>query len=324
MPLQDDSTIIPSRAEIPPPSILKRVFVGPRGIRHGWRVGIFLIALMAVTSAIQYPAKLGLRAIGFTMNMEQPLPLIIAEAIMVCSVFVSSLIMSLIEKKPVLSYGFDGPRRVPQFLFGSLAGAASLSILVGLLSAAGFLSISLSPMSAGDALGYAALWAVGFLLVALFEESLLRGYLQHTLSKGIGFWWSAIVLSAGFGLMHLANEGESAIGITAAALVGLVFCVSLWYLKNLWWAIGFHASWDWAQSYFWGTADSGHRMEGHLFAVQTQGDPLWSGGATGPEGSLFVIPLLVCIAIAMWYVWGRKAVAVELTQPAPTPGNLAE
>jgi uncharacterized protein len=36
------------------------------------------------------------------------------------------------------------------------------------------------------------------------------------------------------------------------------------------------------------------------------GNPLWSGGATGPEGSLLLLPLLIMMATGMWIWWGRK------------------
>ena len=52
-----------------------------------------------------------------------------------------------------------------------------------------------------------------FLMAAAFEESALRGYLQFTLKRGIGFWWAALVLSAAFGLAHPVNTGENRVGI---------------------------------------------------------------------------------------------------------------
>jgi membrane protease YdiL (CAAX protease family) len=66
----------------------------------------------------------------------------------------------------------------------------------------------------------------------LFEESLLRGYLQSTLSRGIGFWWAALALSFGFGASHLPNRGESPIGILSVVGIGMVFCLSLWLTKS--------------------------------------------------------------------------------------------
>ena len=47
---------------------------------------------------------------------------------------------------------------------------------------------------------------------------------------------------------------------------------------SLWWAIGFHAAWDWGESYFYGTSDSGLMARGHLFGEHPVGKLLWSGG----------------------------------------------
>jgi hypothetical protein len=187
----------------------------------------------------------------------------------------------------------------------------ALSILVGVLNLSGLLIFDGQQMFGKAAVIYAIGWGVGFFLVGLYEEYFMRGYMMATLTRGIGFWWSALVFSLLFGCIHILNKGESPVGIVSAVLVGFVFCISLWYLKTLWWAIGFHASWDWAESYLWGTADSGRVAQGHLFAVHPQGNILFSGGATGPEGSLLVIPLLFIIAALMWLAWGRNKDAID-------------
>ena len=147
-----------------------------------------------------------------------------------------------------------------------------------------------------SALRYGAVWFAGFLLVGLFEETFFRGYLQFTLARGIngifnwlrsfaartanlrtatqsapGFWTAALLLSFGFGFTHRTNPGESPIGLVAAALIAVVFCLSLWRTGSLWWAIGFHAAWDWAQSFLYGVADSGMVIQGHLFATHPVG-----------------------------------------------------
>lgn len=90
---------------------------------------------------------------------------------------------------------------------------------------------------------------------------------------------------------------------------GAVHCSSLrsfWYTKSLWWAVGAHAGWDWGQSYFYGTADSGLIAQGHFLNSRPVGNTLWSGGTTGPEGSVLVVPLLVLIAVGMWLWWGVR------------------
>jgi len=133
----------------------------------------------------------------------------------------------------------------------------------------------------------------------------LRGYLQSKLSHGLGFWYSATLLSAAFALLHLHNAGESKLGLLSVGVGGIFFCVSLWFTKSLFWAVGFHTGWDWGQSYFYGTANSGLIMQGHLLASHPSGKPLWSGGAAGPEASALLLPLFVLASICMCLWWGR-------------------
>ena len=116
-----------------------------------------------------------------------------------------------------------------------------------------------------------------------------------------------MALSAVFGLLHLVNAGENRVGIAGVVAIGLTFCLSLWYTGSLWWAVGCHASWDWAESYFYGAADSGARMQGHLFGVHPIGPPLWSGGTAGPEGSLLTFAVPVVMSLGRWFWWGRRS-----------------
>jgi membrane protease YdiL (CAAX protease family) len=96
-----------------------------------------------------------------------------------------------------------------------------------------------------------------FFLVGLLEESKFRGFLQFTLFHGIGFWPAAIVLSVTFSLLHLGNAGEILVGLIEVALHGIRYAAAAGYTKSLWWSLGFHAAWDWCQSFMYGTPDSG-------------------------------------------------------------------
>lgn len=228
-------------------------------------------------------------------------------------VCLATWIMSKIERRSAGAYGLGGPRRLPNFFAGLAWGVTLLSVLVFSLWKFGLLAFDQRLLSGGAIARYGAVWLVGFLFVALLEEYLLRGYLQFTLARGLagiyglldlsesrrralGFWTAAVVLSFVFGLGHGSNPGESPIGLLSAGLAGLVFCLSLWRTGSLWWAIGFHASWDWAQSFLYGVADSGTIIQYRLFAAHPVGAPLYSGGLTGPEGSIFVLPVMALIA----------------------------
>jgi hypothetical protein len=130
-----------------------------------------------------------------------------------------------------------------------------------------------------------------------------------------GFWQASWVTSVGFGFIHTFNNGENWIGVLAASAIGFVFCVSVRLTGSAWWAIGCHASWDWAESYFYGTADSGFAARGHFLTSTPVGSPLFSGGADGPEGSVFVFPIMLLMVAALIAVYGRRKSAV-INQPA--------
>ncbi len=140
--------------------------------------------------------------------------------------------------------------------------------------------------------------------------------LQLNKAPSSGFWQAAWFTSTLFGFGHTGNNGENWIGIFAAAFIGFVFCVSVWLTGSAWWAIGAHAAWDWAETYFYGTADSGMVAPGHLFSTTTGGNPLWSGGADGPEGSLLIIPIVLLILAWLVAVYRRPG-------PAEIPATAA-
>ncbi|MGA2085316.1 MAG: CPBP family intramembrane glutamic endopeptidase [Terracidiphilus sp.] len=126
-----------------------------------------------------------------------------------------------------------------------------------------------------------------------------------------GFWQAAWVTSTLFGFIHTGNNGENWIGIFAAAAIGFVFCVSIRVTGSAWWAIGCHAAWDWAQTYFYGTADSGMVAKGHYLTTSPAGNALWSGGADGPEGSLLVLGVILLLLVALLVIYGRRKPAAQ-------------
>ena len=132
-------------------------------------------------------------------------------------------------------------------------------------------------------------------------------YLQLSESPSSSFGNAAWAGSTLFGFIHTGNSGETWIGILAAGVIGLVFCVSVRLTGSAWWAIGCHASWDWAQSFIYGVADSGTMVQHHLLATHPVGKPILSGGATGPEGSLFILAILFLITLIILFTLPRTS-----------------
>ncbi len=132
---------------------------------------------------------------------------------------------------------------------------------------------------------------------------------KKKLAQG-SFWQAAWATSTVFGFMHTGNGGENWIGIFSAAAIGFVFCVSIWATGSAWWAIGCHAGWDWGETFFYGTANSGFVSKGHFLTTTPAGNVFWSGGTDGPEGSILVLGAIALLLAVLVLVHGRQRPAV--------------
>jgi hypothetical protein len=143
-------------------------------------------------------------------------------------------------------------------------------------------------------------------------------FLHLKKSPAAGFWQATWLTSTFFGYMHTFNDGETWFGIFCTAAIGLVFCVSIRLTGSAWWAIGFHGAWDWAQTFFYGTPDSGFQAKGHYLTTSPTGPVLWSGGTDGPEGSLLVLPTILLVLAGLLIFYRRQA-RLESASPAALP-----
>jgi uncharacterized protein len=319
-----------------PPSALRNIFFGADGLRAGWSLLVFVALMAAFLKGIGSIFHLLHLASPGTTEAISPTVAYIAESLPLVATLFVTWIMSKIERRPNSVYGLGGQRKLPHFLAGLAWGVTCLSLLVFTLWKTGLLIIDSRLLFGAQALRYGAIWFLGFLLVGMLEEYLTRGYIQYTLGRGLagiyqrafktrhsaalGFWTAALIFSILFGLGHGTNPGESPIGLLSAGLAAMVFCLSLWRTGSLWWAIGFHASWDWAQSFLYGVADSGTMVQHHLLATHPVGKPLLSGGSTGPEGSLFIIAILRLISLIIIFTLPRtRNNGTQTIAPQPQP-----
>jgi membrane protease YdiL (CAAX protease family) len=344
-PTPDFTTTEPAGLSFPPPPAPPApqhgIFMGRFGLRAGWGMAIFivLVAILTIFGGIAGVLASGHLKEIIAARMQasahpgQPRPHIeipFVPAMVIGNDSVPFLGMlgvcwffSKAERRPLGSYGI-GKSRLADFLPGAFWGLAALSLLVFALHALHLLYFDSRLLFGPAILAYALKWLLAFLFVGFSEEYMLRGYLQFTLTRGVfglgeklspgnaraaAFWIAAVIMSLLFGALHLGNKGENALGISQVVLVGLVFSYALWRTGSLWWAIGFHMAWDWAQSFLYGVADSGNISVGRLFQTHVAGRPLLSGGVDGPEGSLLCVPVLLLVAVVIRLT----------TKPGPQP-----
>lgn len=281
------------------PSYGRTLFFGPDGLRAGWGLVLYLLQLLILLRLTNW---LVIDLVQFWPRTSPRIIELIAELASLVAAVVPALVMMRIEKRPWNCYGLPVRRSLGRrFFVGAAWGICSITVLIVALYGMRDFSFGRLALHGFRIAKYAAYWSVMFLLVGLFEEFCLRGYTQFTLTRGIGFWPAALALSAAFGLFHLGNEGEHWTGLLAAAWIGLFFCLTLRRTGSLWFAVGFHAAWDWGETFFYSVPDSGLVAPGHLLSSSLHGSPWLTGGTVGPEGSVLCF---VVIALT-WIVFDR-------------------
>lgn len=273
------------------PSYAHTLFFDTGGLRPGWGFAGYVIAFYFLQRvAVDLASMHEWGAHGLWSDLLEELGDLVAAV-------APALVLARIEKRPWKVYGLPISSAFGRnFWLGSVWGFLAISALMLTLYGLHIFSFGHLAVHGGRLVRFAAYWTVMFLLVGLFEEFLLRGYSQFTLTRGIGFWPSALALSCAFGLIHLRNGGEQWPGLLAAAFIGLFFCLTLKRTGTLWFAVGFHAAWDWGETFFYSVPDSGMVAPGHLLSSSLHGPQWLSGGTVGPEGSV----LCFLVIAATW------------------------
>ena len=306
-PTDPQSPAAPAPAPVPRPSGYN-IFYGPNGVRAGWRLliafAIFYAAIIALNFVLRHARGAAAHRTIISFSAEGVL---FGEAITFGSYLFAAWVMSRIEARRMGDYGLGLVRAFGgQFWLSALVGFAAISVLLGALKIAGVFQLGQPALHGVVAWEDAGLWALAFLFVGFSEEGVSRGYMLFTLTTGIGFWPAAIATSVAFGMLHWGNTGESYVGMMTAGGIGFFFCILLRKTGTLWPAIGFHAAWDWGETYFYGVPDSGLSAPGHLFSARFAGPAWLTGGTVGPEGSWFCVVLVLVLCIAGAFLPGAK------------------
>jgi len=295
------------------PSYARTLFLDPEGLRPGWGVAFYLLTFYLLQKvAMDLVSLRDFGASGLWSMMLGELGSLVAALI-------PAVVLARVEGRPWEIYGLPGKRAFGRLFWkGALWGFAGITLLMFALYGLHAFAFGHVILHGVRLVRFAAFWAAMFLLVGLFEEFCFRGYLQFTLARGIGFWPASFILSCGFGLIHLRNGGEQWRGLLAATLIGFFFCLTLRRTGNLWFAVGFHAAWDWGETFFYSVPDSGLVAPGHLLSSSHRGSDWLSGGSVGPEGSVLCLVVIAVLWIGFNRMYPRAVVRGEdATVPLP-------
>ena len=289
-------------------------------LRAAWRIFVFMLIASAVSATL---AAIAIGALHFAgahvvlasrrhaVTLEAP-QLLAGELLAFIGLVTSTWVMARWEHRSLADFGFPWRRLFTRpFWIGLASGFVAIAVVVVAMIVCGSAHVTGFATHGGAIVAQAALWAITFLFVAMVEEVLFRGYPQFTLAANVGYWPGAVGMTLLFTLLHAGNSGESPVGIIGVFSVGFLFCFALRRLGDLRWPIGFHAAWDWGQTCFFGTPDSGLFASGSILRTETSGSSLLSGGSAGPEGTIFALLALAAVAFVLYARTGVSVTSSE-------------
>ena len=172
------------------PSYANTLFLDSEGLRPGWGLTFYVAMfylLQKLAVDLAWSRDFGSNGLWSVM-LEEFGDLLAA--------VIPAFILARVERRPWGVYGLPGKQAFGRlFWSGSLWGFVGISLLMFALYGLHIFSFGPVLLHGARLARFAAFWAVMFLLVGLFEEFLLRGYTLFTLTRGIGFWPAALVLS---------------------------------------------------------------------------------------------------------------------------------
>ena len=156
---------------------------------------------------------------------------------------------------------------------------------------------------------------VFFLLVALFEEILMRGYiLGRLLHTNMNKFLALFISSALFAFMHIFNPEIAFLPMLNLLLAGMLLGASYLYTQNLCFPISLHLFWNWIQGPILGYQVSGNNFTTSMLTLRMPEENVLNGGAFGFEGSLICTVLMIVFTILIVW-WGEKREAISLAVP---------
>jgi membrane protease YdiL (CAAX protease family) len=285
-------------------------------LRNGWWILVFIAMFLA--SRVAYPpVSKGLQQLGAGPEWLAPLP--VAFALLV------TWICLRLRRQPLSTVGLrlDG-RWWRQAACGIVVGGALMLAIAALIASAGGVRFVVNPAGGAAALAVGA-WM--FLWVAALEELLFRGFVFQRLVDGLGAPAALLGMALLFAIAHWGNPGmEGATRAWASVDTALgAILLGLAYLRtgSLALPIGIHFGWNWMQGSVLGFDVSGFDHAGWL-QPQLLDQPQWlSGGAFGPEASVFAVLVDLAAVAVLWRWRGLASARVRIDGPSDGSDSAA-
>jgi membrane protease YdiL (CAAX protease family) len=285
-------------------------------LRSGWRVLIFI----ALFAGLLFLFSTLVRAVYALLLVTAPslLPPPTIEDLIYRLLFGGTALLAgfictrWLEGLPWRALGLSlHARWLRDFVFGSIIGFAALTLATIIATLAGGLSFTLSGRDLALAVVKTLVAScMVFIIAALAEEALFRGYPLQTLARAHLAWVAIVLTSILFAAAHFGNPNSTRLGLINTALAGVWFVIAYLRTRSLWLPLGLHWSWNWALAAVYGLPVSGiTHLAPYPLLRGTDHGPTWlTGGNYGIEGG---IACTISVAVFMIFTWRTRLLSAS-------------
>lgn len=220
---------------------------------------------------------------------------------------VVSIICQMLRREPIS--GLTGSVNfvwLKELFIGLIIGAALMILPVFVLTVFGYINwrvniFSYSTITSGFTI---------FLLVAIAEELLFRGFMFQRLIQSLGKWPAQLMVAGLFLLTHIDNPGMTGIVKIFASvnifIASIMFGIAYIKTQSLAMPLGLHFMANFMQGTVLGFGVSGGNDPGLLKPVFNN-VPIWlSGGDFGIEASILGLCFVILITISLYFWYPLK------------------
>lgn len=285
--------------------LYKILFNDTGRVRSGWRFALFALiylVLQLIISSISFPA---LSFVGRRLGIPAYIENVSFRVVLLSSALLAGYICTrLVEGLPWRALGLTLHQNwLTHFLWGFVIGASSVVLATALAATGGGLHFSFAGgsllLSAFKALiSSAAL----FIVAALAEEVLFRGYPLQTFCRAHLHWLGLLLTSVPFAAVHLDNPNVvQGLTFLNTALAGVWFALAYLRTRSLWFPWGLHWAWNWTLDAVLGLPVSGMKISSQSLFMGSDLGPAWlTGGSYGIEGGVAGTVALLVSTVIVW------------------------
>ncbi len=214
--------------------------------------------------------------------------------------------VKFVERRPFATIGLTRPGATGLFLRGVAIGCATILFVVfASWMAGGYEAVSyVKGLRSPAALLNIVILLACFAVQASVEELVFRGWQLSVIARKFNVALAVILTSVVFCLLHF-SPGQPWLVTLNLVLFAAFACA--WTLRagNIWGVMGWHTGWNWLLATGFELPVTGLVTDTPALLVQLSpvGPDYLTGGAQGPEGSIFCTLFFVASIAAM--LWRR-------------------